>query len=165
MKKIIDENGRLFGRISVIDVAVLLIAIVLVAAFVTKDEVTPIAVVAAPMQDVSYEVLVTNMPQGRLESLREGDTLYDGETKYAIGTVAGVEAEDCSISLLKADGTYVMAPIEGRYNVIIHVNAKAMVDDRQHIYINRTNHVAVGLALDLYTKASQFGGTIVEITK
>lgn len=164
MKKIIDENGRLFGRISVIDVGVLLLAVVLVAAIVTKDEVTPISVVAAPMQDVSYEVIITNMPEGRLQSLREGDTLYDGETKYAIGTVAGVEAEDCTISLLKADGTYVMAPIEGRYNVILHVDAKAMVDERQHIYVNRTNHIAVGLALDLYTKSSQFGGTIVGIS-
>ncbi len=164
MKRIIDENGRLFGRISVIDVGVLVLAVVLVAAFITKDEVTPIAVIAAPMQDVSYEVAITNMPQGRLESLREGDTLYDGETKYAIGTVAGVEAEACVTSLLKADGTYVMAPIEGRYNVILHVDAKAMVDERQHIYVNRTNHIAVGLSLDLYTKTSQFGGTIVGIS-
>ena len=164
MKKIIDENGRLFGCISVIDVGVLLLAVVLVAAFVTKDEVTPIAVVAAPMQDISYEIIITNMPEGRLESLREGDTLYDAETKYAIGTVAGVEVEDCVISMLKADGTYVMAPIEGRYNVTVHVNAKAMVDDRHHIYVNRTNHIAVGLALDLYTKASQFSGTIVGIS-
>ncbi len=163
MKKIIDENGRLFGRISVIDVGVLLLAVVLVAAFVTKDEFTPVSVVAAPLQDVSYEITITNMPKGRLDSLREGDTLYDGETKYAIGTVAGVEVEDCAISLLKADGTYVMAPIEGRYNVTLHVDAKAMRDERQHIYVNRTSHIAVGLSLDLYTKSSQFGGTITEI--
>ena len=163
MKKIIDENGRLFGRVSVIDVGVLLLAVVLVAAFVTKDEVTPIAVVAAPMQDVSYVVTITNMPEGRLESLREGDTLYDAETKYALGKVASVEAEDCTISMLKADGTYVMAPIEGRYNVTVHVDAKAMVDERQHIYVNRTNHIAVGLSLDLYTKSTLFGGVITEI--
>lgn len=163
MKKIIDENGRLFGRISVIDVGVLLLAVVLVAAFVTKDEVTPIAVIAAPMQDVSYTVAITNMPEGRLESLHEGDTLYDAETKYAMGKVVSVEAEDCVTSMLKADGTYVMAPIEGRYNVILHVDAKAMVDERQHIYVNRTNHIAEGLSLDFYTKSVLFGGVITEI--
>ena len=163
MKKIIDENGRLFGRISVIDVGVLLLAVVLVAAIVTKDEVTPIAVIAAPMQDVSYAITITNMPQGRLESLREGDTLYDAETKYALGKVASVEAEDCTISMLKADGTYVMAPIEGRYNVIVHVDAKAMVDERRHIYVNRTSQIAVGLSLDLYTRSVLFGGVITEI--
>ena len=49
MKKIIDENGRLFGRISVIDIGVLILAVVLVAAFAAKDDTTPIAVIAAPM--------------------------------------------------------------------------------------------------------------------
>ena len=164
MKKIIDQNGRLFGRISVIDVGVLVLALVLVAAFATKDKFTPVAAIASPMQDVSYALTITNMPEGRLESLREGDTLYDTETKYALGKVASVEAEECTISMLKADGTYVMAPIEGRYNVTVHVNAKAMVDERQHIYVNRTNQIAVGLTLDLYTRSALFGGVITEIS-
>ncbi|MBO5918592.1 MAG: DUF4330 domain-containing protein [Oscillospiraceae bacterium] len=163
MKKIIDENGRLFGRISVIDIGVLILAVVLVAAFAAKDDTTPIAVIAAPMQDVSYTVAITNMPQGRLESLHEGDTLYDSETKYALGKVACVEAEACTTSILKSDGTYVMAPVEGRYNVTVHVDAKAMVDERQNIYINRTNQIAVGLSLSLYTKSALFGGVITEI--
>ena len=163
MKKIIDENGRLFGRISVIDVGVLVLALVLVAAFATKDEFTPVAAIAAPMQDVSYAITITNMPQGRLDSLRQGDTLYDGETKYALGKVVSIEAEECTTSILKTDGTYVMAPIEGRYNVTVRVEAKAMVDEWQHIYINRTNRIAVGLSLDLYTNAVLFGGVITEI--
>ena len=163
MKKIIDENGRLFGRISVIDVGVLVLALVLVAAFATKDKYTPVAVIAAPMQDINYTVTVTNMPQGRLDSLLQGDTLYDGETKYALGKVASIEAEECTASILKADGTYVMAPIEGRYNVTLHVEAKAMVDEWQHIYINRTNRIAVGLSLELYTNAAVFNGVITEI--
>ena len=163
MKKIIDENGRLFGRISVIDIGVLVLAVVLAVAFTTKDDFTPVAAIAAPMQDINYTVTITNMPQGRLDSLQPGDTLYDGETKYALGKVVSIEAEECTTSILKVDGTYVMAPIEGRYNVTLHVESKAMVDEWQHVYVNRTNRIAVGLSLELYTNAAVFNGVITEI--
>lgn len=161
MKKLIDENGRLFGRISVIDVAVIVLAAVLAIALHTKGSTMPIASAADPMETIRYEVYITNMPDGRLESLRVGDTLYDSSTGYAVGTIADVQAEDCAISMLKADGTYVVAPIEGRYNVTLTVDAKARIDERQHVYIDRSTQVAVGLSLDLRTKASQFGGTIL----
>ena len=160
MKKLIDENGRLFGRISLIDVVVIAVALVLVVAFYTKGSTVPISSAADPMTDIRYEVTITNMPDGRLNSLRVGDELYDKETKLLMGTIADIQSEECVISMLKADGTYVMAPIEGRYNVKLVVDAKAMVDEHQLIYVNRAAQVAVGLSIDFYTQTSLFGGTI-----
>ena len=160
MKKLIDENGRLFGLISLIDVAVIAVIVVLAAALYTKDTAMPIASAADPMQDIRYEVTITNMPGGRLESLRVDDTIYDKETGNPMGTIKDIQVEDCVISVLKADGTYVMAPIEDRYNVTLSVDARAMVDERGHYYINRSNLVGVGWSMDFYTKTSLFGGTI-----
>lgn len=160
MKKVIDENGRLFGLISVIDVAVIAVVAVLAVALYTKDTSMPIASAADPMQTVFYEVSITNMPGGRLDSLREGDSIYDRETGNPMGILRQIQAEDCVISMLKADGTYVMAPIEERYNVKLSVEAKAMVDERGHYYINRSNIVGVGYSMDFQTKTSLFGGTI-----
>lgn len=163
MKKLIDENGRLFGFVSVIDVLVVAVALVLAAALYTRNTALPIASAADPMDDITYQVVISNMPAGRLESLREGDYLYDKETFNLVGKIVGIEVEDCVISMLKADGTYVMAPIDSRYNVTLTVEAKAMKDERGHFYINRNTLVAVGWSMDFYTKTSLFGGTILEI--
>ena len=59
MKKIIDKNGRLFGLISLIDVAVIAIAAVLVCALLTKDSASPIVNIAAPMDKISYELTIS----------------------------------------------------------------------------------------------------------
>ena len=163
MKKIIDENGRLFGFVSVIDVAVIAVVAVLAVALYTKDTAMPIASVADPMQPIQYVVTITNMPEGRLESLRSGDAIFDRETGNPMGIIQNIHAEDCVISMLKADGTYVMAPIDTRYNVILTVDAQAMVDNRGHYYVNRSNIVGVGWSMDFYTKTSLFSGTITEM--
>jgi len=163
MKKLIDENGRLFGLVSVIDVAVIAVVAVLAVALYTKDTAMPIASAADPMQPIRYVVSISNMPGGRLDSLRVEDAIYDRETGNPMGTIKDIQVEDCVISMLKADGTYVMAPIEDRYNVTLSVEARAMVDERGHYYVNRSNIVGVGWSMDFYTKTSLFGGTIMEM--
>ena len=80
-----------------------------------------------------------------------------------MGVIKEIRSEDCSISILKADGTYTIAPIADRYNVTLTVEAPVRVDERGHYYVNRTNILAVGWGLDLYTKTSLFGGTVLEI--
>ena len=89
--------------------------------------------------------------------------IYDRETGNPMGVIKDVQVEDCEISMLKVDGTYVMAPIEGRYNVTLTVEAEALLDERGHYYINRSNIVGVGWSMDFYTKTSLFGGTITEM--
>ena len=163
MKKVIDENGRLFGLVSIIDVVVIAVAAVLAVALYTKDSAMPIASVADPMQTIRYTVSINNMPEGRLESLRVGDQIYDKETGNHMGTIKDIKSEDCVISMLKADGTYVMAPIEERYNVTLSVEAQVRVDERGHYYVNRSNIVGVGWSMDFYTKTSLFGGTVMEM--
>lgn len=163
MKKIIDENGRLFGLVSIIDVLVVAVAAVLVFALNQKDNSMPIASASDPMSNITYQVAITNMPQGRYESLRVGDTLYDKETGYPVGTIEAIREEPCVISLLKADGTYVMAPVEDRLNVTLTVKAQALLDGRKHYYINRNTLVATGWGMELYTVTSLFNGTVMEI--
>lgn len=163
MKKIVDENGRLFGRISIIDVVVIAVVAVLAAALYTKDTVVPIAGISDPLQPITYEVSITNMPAGRLEGLREDDILYDRETGNPMGVIRKIQVEDCVTSILKTDGTYVMAPIEDRYNVTLTVDAQVMVDERGHYYVNRSDLIAVGWSMNFITKASTFGGVITEM--
>lgn len=165
MKRIIDENGRLFGRISLIDVGVVAVVAVLALALYTRQNDTPVVNPVAPMNDIRYEVTVSNMPQGRLDSIRVGDYLYDGDTATGVpvGTIVDIQVTDCTIPSQKADGTYVMGTVEERKNVVLVLDAKGIVDSRGRTYINRTNEVAVGSLISYYTVACQFSGMITEL--
>ena len=163
MKKLVDQNGRLFGLISLIDVVVVLIAAVLVVALFSKGSASPIASIVTPTHPITYKLTVSNMPAGRLDSLKVGDPLFDQTTFNHLGNITDIATEDCRISILKKDGTFDYADVDGRYNVTLTVEAQAITDERQHIYVSRTDLVAVGWSLDVYTQASLFSGLVTEL--
>jgi len=165
VKKLLDEKGRLFGRISVIDVAVIaVVAVLALAVFLRRDNASAVSPVA-PMSDIRYEVTIANMPQGRLDSLRVGDYLYDKDngTGSPVGTIVDIQVSDCTIPSQKVDGTYVMAPVAERKNVVLVLDAKGIVDSRGRTYLNRTIEVAVGSSINYYTKACLFSGIVTEL--
>ena len=135
----------------------------LALALYAKDTAMPSGGISDPLQPVRYQVLATHIAQERLDSIKVGDQIYDNETGKHMGQITDIRTEDCVVSLLKNDGTFVMAPIEDRYNVTLTVEAKAMVDDRGHYYVNRTSMIGVGWSMNFKTKACFFGGTILEM--
>ena len=75
--KIIDENGRLFGKISVIDVVVLLLVVAMAAAifFVKRDQAVTGNSVAE--QPITFQVLVSGAYDYMEPMIQVGDLLYD----------------------------------------------------------------------------------------
>lgn len=165
MKKIIDENGRLFGIISVIDVAVILVLAVTAAAVYVKFNVLDLSSPATPMDTIVYQLTITNMPEGRLTSLREGDLLYDkdNDSGSAVGKIIGISSEECYIPSTLLDGSYVMGHVDGRYNVTLTIQASGTLDASRRTYLNRTNEIELGMTNNYYTKACLFSAMVTEI--
>lgn len=163
--QIIDENGRLFGLISMIDVAVILVAVVVSVAVYFKFNTLPQAGPSAAMDRITYQLTITNMPEGRLQSIKVGDLLYDddNDTRVAIGEIKNIEAEECYIPSTLLDGTYVMGHVEGRYNVVLTIQAEGIVDANGRTYINRINEVELGMVNNFYTKACYFSATVTQL--
>ena len=90
-RKFIDENGRLFGLVSIVDVLAVAVIAVLVVAFTSKQSSSAIITAVAPMDEITYEVYVENMPDGRLEALRVGDNLYDNDTTSFMGVIEKID--------------------------------------------------------------------------
>jgi len=166
MKKIIDEKGRLFGVISVIDVAVIVVLAVTAAAVYVKFNVLDLSSTATPMDNtITYQLTIYNMPEGRLTSLREEDLLYDkdNDTGNAVGKIIGISSSECYIPSVTVDGTYVMGHVEERYNVVLTIQAEGMVDVKGRTFINRTTEVELGMINNYYTKACLFAATVTEL--
>ena len=166
MKKIIDPNGRLFGRLSIIDLGVIAVIAVMAAALYMKFNTPQLSSPVAPSDPIEYQVTITNMPRGRMESLKVGDYLYDEDngTGSPVGTITDIQYTDCTIPSSKVDGTYVMATVDERLNVTLTVQATGRVDQQSgRTYINRTIEVAVGQSVDYLTKACMFTGTVSQL--
>ena len=98
-----SKNGKLFGKISVIDIAVVLLLVVLVVGVALRFSG------GAGGQFVSgnsYEcvVKVKNVRDYTVKALEKGGEVYDKTTKEYIGTIVGVTSEPAAEPLALADG-------------------------------------------------------------
>lgn len=166
-RKLIDHNGRVFGLISLIDLLVIAIVAVVVYAVYVKFNVHPVTSSTVSTTPITYQVTIENMPQGRMEALAVGDKLYDkdNDSGASLGEITKIEVSDCTISTTLADGTYVMAPVEGRYKVVLTVETDNALESNDRYYINRTYQIAVGQNPSLYTRYCLFDATVTALSE
>lgn len=172
MKKLIDERGRLFGRINVVDALVLLAVLVLIVAFALRaqrlaaDKVQQQPLIAAPEETVPvvYEVTMYNTSIGHAEDIRVGDTLYNRDHNGVnVGTIVDVQVNDCYMPSQLADGSYVMAPVRGRYNIVLTVEGEARPSQSGRLFINWSSELAAGLTYNYCTKYCLITGAITSV--
>ena len=117
---IIDEKGRLFGKVSIVDIAVILFVVVVAVALVwrfvgMKDE-------TARVEDVkcSYECVVDNV---RIESVNAikndiGSDVYDSQGRK-IGTLVSAEEMPYETEIKTDRGDIRIAEVPDKYSVKI----------------------------------------------
>lgn len=154
----LTRDGKLFGRISVIDLLAILAVIVLIFGirmrFSDTGEVPSAA--GEPMECV---VEVKNIRQYNVDALKKGGQVYDRTTKEYVGDIVSVTAEPGTTLLLLTDGTYREVPTENRFTA--HVTISFRGKDGENGYYTDTNRqMSVGSTLNMNAKFSQCDGII-----
>jgi hypothetical protein len=145
-----------------VDGLVILLVVLLIAGAVYKFRGNNVTSSAVPMEPVTYTVAVSNVRSGMADAFREGDTVYDGDSGNAVGTIAKVEISDSRVIMTKDDGTAVWGTREDRYDVVLTVEAQATVSGNTCL-VNRIYQLNVGSNRSLYTKYASWTGRITDI--
>ena len=91
---IINKDGKLFGKISIIDIAVVLIVVVLIAGIYVRFSGKAATNVVTDSQKVECTFLVKNVRMYTVEALQKSEKVYDKTSKEFIGDVTNVTYED-----------------------------------------------------------------------
>ena len=161
--KLIDENGRLFGKISIVDVLALLAAAAVVAAVYGKGHMPQTGSVT--LNPIVYQLRLENQPQYLVDALRVGDQMFDRErsTGGSLGTITAIEVTDGSTQGTLLDGTYGAFPTEERYNVLLTIESEGMIAADGAVALNRIYDIGVNSSRYFNTKYANFIGTIAGI--
>lgn len=162
-KKLIDENGRLFGRISVIDVFVLIVVAVMAVAVYMKFNAPSIAGPTVNTIPVTYDVELKSVRLTAVDALRAGDTVY-ADGGYLIGTVAGITVKEATTPSTLQDGTYIIATVEGKYDVTVTIAVDCSVSNGR-LYANKNYELGQSAEVKLYTKYYAASGVVMRIEK
>ena len=146
-----------------VDGLVALLVVLLIAGAVYKFRGNNVTSSVVPTQPVSYTVKITDVRSGMVDAIRERDTVYDGDSGNAVGTIALVEVEDSRALITHDDGTVVWGMEEDRYDLLLTIDAQATVSGDTCL-VNRIYQLNVGSNRSLYTKYAAWTGRITSIT-
>lgn len=165
--KIIDRNGRLFGKISVIDVLVILVVLVMAAALYFKGRQTHTGG-AVTEQKITFQVRARGVDNYVADHILVGDGLYDkaySSGGRAIGEIKEVQVERDPGMLLAdklTDGTAAMLEAEDTVDLLITVEGRGLAADGSYS-INRVYDLGVNSARNYCTKHADFTGMVAAI--
>lgn len=162
-KRFIDEQGRVFGAISIVDVIVIILALALIAAVYAKFHVLDKTSTDAPTDEVTYQVKISAVRLSATNTLRKGDTLYSS-TGTDLGVMTAVDIRDAERTVALSDGRLVNGPVENRHDVYITVKGPCMIVDGRY-FVSQTYEINVNSERDFLTKYNSFKGTIVSIAE
>lgn len=162
--KIIDNNGRLFGKISVIDVLVILVVAVMAFALHTKNNSLSVTSTNTPGTTITLTVLAENLDLQVADAVALGDKMYDKDhsTGGAIGKITAIERLDATKTEKLGDGTYAQLTNADGCNLLITLECSGSVNDGRYS-INRVYELGVNANRSFYTPYAAFNAVVTEI--
>jgi hypothetical protein len=161
VRKIVDSSGRLFGKISLIDIVVIIAAAVTVLAAYAKHNVVGGPTVSVSTIPVQYKVMIRAIRDTSADLFREGDSLFS-DSGFDIGVISGKEVSDAVSTTNLADGTYVEARVADRYDVELTVDVQCSYSAGRY-YANRSFELAQNSEQKCHTKYVDVTGTISSV--
>lgn len=143
----IDNKGKLFGRISVVDIIIVLAFIAAVAGFAYKLTAGSNTIVIKSDTPITMELKIEQARQYSVDAVVVGQNLYE-EHADLIGTVTAVRTEPSYALGGNTDGTQTYAPVENRFDIYITVAATGRVSDGSY-YLGGSRQVSRGSNIKL----------------
>jgi len=140
---IIDKQGRIAGKVSLIDIALLLIFIGLLIGFGYRN-LAPRAVQLTTADSTFYvTVRVEPLRHFSIDAINIGDIFFERHEQQPLGTVAYIRTQPAMDIIKLLDGTPVFVPMEEKYTMFLTLRCSGNETERG-FFINGNTHVAEG---------------------
>lgn len=166
--KIIDRDGRLFGKISVIDLLVIAVVAVIAAAVYVKNNATPTGSGTVKEQPIVFQIRTVELESYVSNAIRVGDKIYDANYPSGngpVGEITRIEVlNDPGVQLSRdiPDGAMHEIVAEGTVDLLITVQGSGVSDGRSYS-INRVYELGVNASRSYRTNRANFTGVVTDI--
>lgn len=158
-----NKDGKLFGKISIIDIGAAALVILLVFGVYIKFFGS-----AQTQKGFSEEktyvcvVKVKNIRDYTVNALTKGGLVYDSTTKEYIGEIVNVSSEPGENKVSMADGTYRYVPMENRYNAYVEIEFSGK-ESALGYFTDTNKQLCAGSTLNMNAKFAKCEGVIERV--
>ena len=138
-----DNSGRIKGRVSLVDIFLVVAFIALVAGFVHRQASGRLGDILRPSTPIELVIRGEGLRHFITDSVSVGDVMFRQHDRTAIGTVTNVEVTPFVNYLHRSDGTAELVVSEARYAIYVTLDTIGTVTERG-FFINGLDHMALG---------------------
>ncbi len=161
--KLLDDKGRIFGIINIIDLLVLaaFMAVVLLAGYkLLGSSSGPIGVSEVGQKEVYFTVKCYARLKAPATAFKPGDQLVS-VTKFVSAFIEKVSYENAIVTVQTEDGRIVAAEDPTRVDITVEIKAK--MDTSGDLLKLGSQEVAVGKSFIVKTKTTEATGYVTDI--
>lgn len=160
--KLIDQRGRLFGKINLIDLAVVVVILAAIAGVAFKKNT--VDSIRSSSASIEYTMKIKKVRSGTLGGIKahgEG-AVSEAETGKALGTITSVSDEPAETYVVKDNGEYSKTTIDGKYDIYVKLKVSGN-ETADGIFAESGKQLFVGDAVALQIGDVQTTGEILSI--
>lgn len=131
----IDKNGKLFGKINIIDLLIVLVVIAALVFFATRAFTPAEKGERVESAKVALKYVAVDALAGAGEAINVGDPVYEDTTNIKLGTVTSISYEGAYMYEAGPDGEPVKVPVVGKEYVTVTTEVEGNVTD-DGIYVD-----------------------------
>ena len=124
----IDKQGRLFSRVSIVDIAIVLVVLGLIAGFAYRRAAPHLDDRLRP-DETFYVTFEVNRIRGIIveDAVVVGELLFRQHDRQPLGRIVDIERLPATEIMQRTDGSAILATMEGRYSLRITIEATGSI--------------------------------------
>ena len=156
------KDGKVFGKINILDFFVLLVIVLLVIGAILKFGKFNNKTDESSTQTIEYKIEVKSIREFTINALASGDTVYDSQTGVNIGKITNVERKPAETYDVAENGEIMKVYNPYRYDIVITIETPGDAS-KDAYYANKTIELKLDSEKKIETKYAKTTGKIMEI--
>ena len=156
-----DKNGKIKGKVSIIDILVILLIVVVIAGIGARYGSRITSAVKSD-KEFEYVLRVENVREYTINALQRKGKITDKKSEKDLGEITDVRVENAVQQSVTASGEVKFSELPDRYTCFVTIIGKGKESDDNYI-LNDTTELSVGRNIDLYSKYVKTSGDIESV--
>lgn len=158
---IMDKSGKLFGKLNIIDLAVIL-AVIAVIAGITLRFMGGTSRLVTENTQIEYTVRVKNVRSYTVDALQQKGVVTNKKYTAETGQITNVEVLPATHRSVTAEGKVIEASMPERYDCIVTITANGK-ETSSGYFDSDNNEISTGREQEINSKYVHTTGTIESI--
>lgn len=143
--KLIDDKGKIFGFINIIDLLIILLVVAVVGRFALKHQAQQPSGVQT--QKIEAVLLVKDVRDATVNAIKEGDVVRETKSNVVLGKITKVEVKPADTLVNTADGKVVNYPNPILKDVYITIEGTGSAGENAIVLGNSEIRIGTSLAV------------------